>query len=160
MKKGLPQPFWLSLGCFLELGKLSYLIWKRTFRAIYWYKNQDLCPTDRYFMIIFWRPAGVCKQPTLFCLSLCNLLPHIRLPYIRWKGTSIALIWGIVACPVPRICRDMVLVKDSVNPPSYCTDHDLSLEPLHKNMGVLKTRTFRNAIFILSDKIQGDGSGC
>ena len=119
MKTGGVSALRLSLGCFLELGELSYLIWKRTFRAIYWYKNQDHCPTDRYFMIIFWRPAGVWKQPTLFCLSLCNPLAHIRLPYIRWKGTSIALIWGMVACPVPGIYRDMIMVKDLVNPPSY-----------------------------------------
>ena len=33
-KQGLPQPFCLSPGCFSELGKLSYLIWKRGFRAI------------------------------------------------------------------------------------------------------------------------------
>ena len=26
VKKGVPQPFWLSLECFLKLGKLSYLI--------------------------------------------------------------------------------------------------------------------------------------
>ena len=54
-----------------------------------------------------------------FDLSLCNLLAHIRLPYIRWKGTSIALILAIVASPIPSIYRDMVLVKDLVNPPSY-----------------------------------------
>ena len=70
-------------------------------------------------MIIFWHPAGVCKQLNLFCLSLCNLLAHIRLPYIRWKGTSIALIWGIVAFPTPRIYRDMAWGSDPVNLPSY-----------------------------------------
>ena len=119
-KQEMSQPLCLSLGCFFELGMLSYLIWKRTFRATCWYENQDHSPTDRYFMIIFWRPAGVCKQPSLFCLSLFNLLAHIRLPYIRWKGTSIALIWGIVACPNPRDYRDMAWGYDFVNLPTYC----------------------------------------
>ena len=45
---------------------LSYLIWKRTFRATCWFENQDPCPTDRYFMIIFWRPPGVLKWSSTF----------------------------------------------------------------------------------------------
>ena len=57
---------------------------------------------------ILWSYFGVqlgsANSPLLFCLSLCNLLAHIRLPYIIWKGTSIGLIWGIVACPAPRGC--------------------------------------------------------
>ena len=70
-------------------------------------------------MIIFWCPPGVCKHSSLFCLSFCNPLAHIRLLYIRWKGTSIALIWGIIACPNPRGYRDMAWGYDFVNPPSY-----------------------------------------
>ena len=80
--------------------------------------NQDHCPTDRYFMIIFWCPPGVCKHPSLFCLSLCNLLAHIRLPYVRWKGTSIALMWCILACSTPSIYRDMKAGYELVNRPS------------------------------------------
>ena len=68
---------------------------------------------------MYWCPPGVWEHPSLFCLSLWNLLAHIRLPYIRWKGTSIALIWGMVACPTPRGCRDMRALKDMLNPPSY-----------------------------------------
>ena len=45
---------------------LSYLIWKRTFRATCWFENQDPCPTDRYFMIIFWRPPGVLEWSSTF----------------------------------------------------------------------------------------------
>ena len=55
--------------------------------------------------------------PPHFGLSFCNALEEINPPYPIWKGTSLAFIWGIVACPVPRICRDMALVKDPVNPP-------------------------------------------
>ena len=108
----------MSLGCLLELVRLSYLIWKRRFRATCWYENQDHCPTDRYFMIIFWCPPGVWKHATLFCLSLSNLLTYIRLPYIRWKGTSIALIWGILSCSIPRGCIDMKEGSDLQNHPS------------------------------------------
>ena len=32
-KQDVSLPLWLSLGCFLELGKLPYLIWKRPSRA-------------------------------------------------------------------------------------------------------------------------------
>ena len=39
---------------------------------------------------------GSAYTPLHFGLSLCNLLQHVWLPYPRWKGTSIALIWGIV----------------------------------------------------------------
>ena len=98
---------------------LLYLIWKRRFRATCWYKNQNYGPTYRYFMIIFWCPPGVWKHATLFCLSLSNLLTYIRLPYIRWKGTSIALIWGILSCSIPRGCIDMKEGSDLQNLPSY-----------------------------------------
>ena len=60
-KHELLQPLWLSLGCFSELGRLPYLIWKRGLRATCWYKNQDCNPTDRYFMIIFWAFLGLKK---------------------------------------------------------------------------------------------------
>ena len=63
---------------------------------------------------------GSAGMPLHFGLFFCNALEQINPPYPIWKGTSIALIWGIVACPVPRICRDMALVKDPVNRPSYC----------------------------------------
>ena len=82
VKTGVASAFRLSLSCFLELGKLSYLIWKRTFRATCWYENQDHCPTDRYFMIIFRSLAGVCQHLYLFNLSLCNSLEQRRLPYL------------------------------------------------------------------------------
>ena len=65
-KQELLQPLWLSLDCLLELGKLSYLIWKRTSKATCWYQNLDHRPTDRYFMIIFWRPPGVYKSSSTF----------------------------------------------------------------------------------------------
>ena len=70
-------------------------------------------------MILFWCPPGVCRHPSIFSLSLCNLLVHNGLPYIRWKGTYIALIWCILAHPVQSICRDIKVFKDSHNRPSY-----------------------------------------
>ena len=106
-KHELLQPLWLSLGCFSELGRLSYLIWKRGLRATCWYENQDCNPTDRYFMIIFWYSPGSANSLLHFGLSLCNPLKQIRLSYIRWKGTSIAFIWGIVVWSATRGCTDM-----------------------------------------------------
>ena len=77
-KQGLPQPLWLSLGCFFELSLLLYLNWKRRNRAICWYQNQDHWPTDRYFMIIFWAFLGSGKHTQYFGLSLCNPLEQIK----------------------------------------------------------------------------------
>ena len=71
-KQELLQPLWLSLGCFSEVFRLSYLIWKRGLRATCWYENQDCNLTDRYFMIIFWYSPGSTKEVTfkwLFFLS-------------------------------------------------------------------------------------------
>ena len=65
-EQGLSQPLWLSLGYLLELGELSYLIWERTTRAICWYKNLDSGPTDRLFLNVFLRCAGVCQNPSTF----------------------------------------------------------------------------------------------
>ena len=106
-KQELLQPLRLSHGCFSELGRLSYLIWKRGFQATCWYENQDCNPTDRYFMIIFWYSPGSANSLLHFGLSLCNPLKQIRLSYIRWKGTSIAFIWGIVVWSATRGCTDM-----------------------------------------------------
>ena len=99
------QPLWLSHGCFSELGRLSYLIWKRGLRATCWYENQDCNPTDRYFMIIFWYSPGSANSLLHFGLSLCSLLEHTGPPYPIWKGTSIASIWGTLAWSVTRGCR-------------------------------------------------------
>ena len=66
MKKGVLQPLWLSQSCFLELPKLSYLIWKRTFRAIYWYKNLTNSPTDRYYLNVIWGLAALNQLPSTF----------------------------------------------------------------------------------------------
>ena len=43
-----------------------------------------------------------------FGLSLCNPLEQIRLPYMVWKGTCLAFIWGIMACISPCGYRDMM----------------------------------------------------
>ena len=58
-------------------------------------------------------------MPPHFGLSLCNALEQISPPYPIWKGTSIALIWGIVACPAPRIYTDMARLCECVDQPSY-----------------------------------------
>ena len=65
-KTGVGSALRLSLGCLLELGKLSYLIWKRTSKGIYWNRNLDMWPTDRCFIAIFWVLAGVCQPSSTF----------------------------------------------------------------------------------------------
>ena len=60
--------------------------------------------------------AGI---PLHFGLSLCNPWEQRWPPYIKWKGTSLAFIWGLLACYTPRIYREMKLFKDLHNPPSY-----------------------------------------
>ena len=106
-RKWVPQPLSLPTGCFSELWRLSYLIWKRGIRATCCYKNQHYCPTDRYFMAIFDVYLGSDNHPLHFGLSLCSPLKDIKLPYTRWKGTYIAFIWGRVAWSAPRGCRAM-----------------------------------------------------
>ena len=100
MKKGLPQPFWLSLGCFLELGRLSYLIWKRTFRAIYWYKNFSYSPTDRYYLNVFWCPADLNKLPSTFWSA--TLQPVVAdqdfMPHIKAKHVPFQIMHGSFIC--------------------------------------------------------------
>ena len=63
---GIPLHFGLSLCNPLEQIRLPYGKWKRTSRAICWYRNLDIWPTDRYFMTIFWGLAGVCQTPSSF----------------------------------------------------------------------------------------------
>ena len=120
------EPLWLSLGCFSELGRLSYLIWKRGFQATCWYENQDCVPTDRYFMIIFWYFLGSTNEAQHFGLSLCNPLTHIKLPYTRWKGTSIAFIWGMVAWSTTRGCIDNAAGTFLLGLPSYANNRVVS----------------------------------
>ena len=62
---------------------------------------------------------GSAYIPPHFGLSFCNALEDVNPSYPIWKGTSLAFIWGVGAYPVPSIYRDMALVKDLVNPPSY-----------------------------------------
>ena len=62
----MPLPFCLSLGWFFELCKLLYLIWKRTFRAICWYKNLTNSSTDRYYLNVVLGPADLHQPPSTF----------------------------------------------------------------------------------------------
>ena len=82
-KQDVSLPLWLSLGCFLELGKLPYLIWKRASRATCWYKIQDHCPTDRYFIIIFWELLGSTKKVTFIWLYFLSYASKIIISLIK-----------------------------------------------------------------------------
>ena len=87
-KQELLQPLWLSLDCLLELGKLSYLIWKRRFRATCWYQNIHHCPTDKYFMIIFWELLGSTKEVTFMRLYFFSYLFKIMISFIKQFKTN------------------------------------------------------------------------
>ena len=66
---------------------------------------------------------GSADIPPHFGLSFCNALEQINPPYPIWKGTSLAFMWGLLACSIPRGCIDMTALKDMLNPPSYyCTN--------------------------------------
>jgi len=60
---------------------------------------------------ILWSYFGVhlgsWNEALHFGLSLCNPLRYIGLLYSKWKGTSMAFIWGILTYPAPRGCRDI-----------------------------------------------------
>ena len=84
-KQGLPQPFCLSPGCFSELGKLSYLIWKRGFRAICWSKIFEFFQPNRYFLNILLSGSGVYYRSSRFWSVTQSLhvadqatIPHMK----------------------------------------------------------------------------------
>ena len=54
----IPLHFRLSFCNPLVQIRSPYLIWKRTFRAICWYKNLDYGPSDRHFMTKFLKEMG------------------------------------------------------------------------------------------------------
>ena len=60
---------------------------------------------------ILWSYFGVhlgsTNEAQHFSLSLWNSLEQNMLPYLIWKGTSIAFIWGIAAWSIPRGSRVM-----------------------------------------------------
>ena len=64
---------------------------------------------------------GSTNYPLHFGLSLSHSLEQIRPPYTIWKGTYLAFIWGWVACPLPRGCRDMASFLFKMAQASYTT---------------------------------------
>ena len=65
-KQGVAEPFGLPLGHFLELSRLSYLIWKRDIWAICWSKNFEFFQTSGYFLSIFLSSAGLLQVSSTF----------------------------------------------------------------------------------------------
>ena len=74
-KQGVPEPLCTSLGCFSELGKLSYLIWKRRVWAICWSKNFEFFQSKSYYLSIFLSSAGLLQVTFTFC-STTHLFPR------------------------------------------------------------------------------------
>ena len=91
-KVGAPEPFYLSLSHFSELSGLSYLIWKRGFRAICWSKIFDFFQPNTVlvrapFLSLFpLKDISDSKCPLLslreqnvsLSLTKCLVLPHFH----------------------------------------------------------------------------------
>ena len=60
---------------------------------------------------------GSAYTPLHFGLSFCNPWEQIRPPYISLKKTSLAFIWGSVACSTPSMYRDIGVLNFSKTPP-------------------------------------------
>ena len=70
-KQGVAEPFGLSLGHFMELSRLSYLIWKRRFRAICWYIFLNFFQANRYYLSLFLSCSRVCHiSSTIWYVTL------------------------------------------------------------------------------------------
>ena len=118
-EQGLSQPLWLPRDCFSELGKLSYFIWKRTSRATCWLKFFEFFLHIAIIQAWFWGVLGSANIPQHFGLSLCSLLEQIRLPYRKWKRTSLAIIWGMKPWSAARGCTLTAPIQFVTSTPSY-----------------------------------------
>ena len=85
MKQGVAEPFGLSLGHFLELSRLSYLIWKGDIWAICWSKNFEFFQPNRYFLNILLSGSGVYYRSSRFWSVTQSLhvadqatIPHMK----------------------------------------------------------------------------------
>ena len=65
-KQGVAEPFGLSLGHFLGLSWLLYLIWKRDIWAICWLKDFEFFQLNSYFLSIFLSRAGLMQVSSTF----------------------------------------------------------------------------------------------
>ena len=80
-----PEPFYLSLSHFSELSGLSYLILKRGFRAICWFKIFEFFQPNRYFLNILLSGSGIYYRSSRFWSVTQSLhvadqatIPHMK----------------------------------------------------------------------------------
>ena len=99
-KQGLPQPFCLSPGCFPELGKLSYLIWKRGFRAICWYNFFEFFQANRYYLSMFLSGSRVCHiTSTIWSVTLQPLgADQATIPHMKGDWYSFHMRYSSMIC--------------------------------------------------------------
>ena len=99
-KQGLSQPFCLSPGCFPELGKLSYLIWKRGFRAICWYNFFEFFQANRYYLSMFLSGSRVCHiTSTIWSVTLQPLgADHATIPHMKGDWYSFHMRYSSMIC--------------------------------------------------------------
>ena len=60
-------------------------------QLLFSHQNRSVLLTALHSVVLL-GSAGI---PLYFGLSLCNPLEQIRLPYGKWKRTSLAFIWGL-----------------------------------------------------------------
>ena len=101
---------------------------ERLGHSLFWHQFQIALLTVLHSEV----QLGSAGMPPHFGLSLCSPLEYIRLPYISWKGTFLAFIWGIVACPIPSGCIDMAWLCECVNRPSYLSLNYLISHLIHE----------------------------
>ena len=84
-KQGVAEPFCLSLGHFLGLSWLLYLIWKRDIWAICWLKDFEFFQSNSYISGIFLSRAGLIQvSSTIWAVTLSLLIadratiPHLK----------------------------------------------------------------------------------
>ena len=109
---------------------LSYLIWKRTFRATCWFQNQDPCPTDRYFMIIFWRPPGVFKWSSIFWPLTLQPLEVYWTTVQQIKGYIHSFHMRYISIPCPKRLQ-RYWFWNFLSESSLVSEVLLTAEPLH-----------------------------
>ena len=95
IKQGMVQSLCLSFGYLLELGELSYIIWKRRIRATCWLKNFEIYSWIAIIRAYTLDTLGSWKYLQLYGLSHSHFLWQMGLSYKIWKRGSRAVIWSL-----------------------------------------------------------------
>ena len=115
-KQGVAEPFCLSLGHFLGLSWLLYLIWKRDIWAICWLKDFEFFQSNSYISGIFLSRAGLIQvSSTIWAVTLSLLIadratiPHLKGDNEGFHMRYSSMIW------YKRLQSDRQIVRLSDN---------------------------------------------